>query len=67
MKFGLGNRLATVFLAEGAALFRPTVAVPEQLAAVDPISGTWQSQRPGTAYDAVAYLAYLDRKMGAGD
>jgi hypothetical protein len=27
----------------------------------------WQSQRSGMPYDAVAYLACIDRKMGAGD
>jgi len=27
----------------------------------------WQSQRSGTPYDAAAYLACLDRKMGTGD
>ena len=27
----------------------------------------WQSQRSGTPYDAAAYLACIDRKLGTGD
>jgi hypothetical protein len=27
----------------------------------------WQSQRSGTPYDAAAYLACVDRKLGAGE